>query len=537
MATLAKVKYFFGCSQEAMNRDEWSSVRRLVSDIMHSFVFEVMLGCVILVNTCVVVYETDVTVTGEASPSWVKIVSDILLTFYVTELVSKMFVCRCTFFLDSWNVLDFLVVALDSFTLIIDLSGDLPESFPSASTVRLFRTVRLLRAFKAASLFQELSDLMQGFLGAIKAIFWGTVMIFGFLVIFAIIAVNILHPVNEQLMSRKPNVYDGCNRCSHAFETVWDSILTFWQSIVAGDSWGSTSLEIIEESPVTFFFFIGVQLSVGFTMLNLILAVIVAAGEKASARKQLKAEGVRKESLAFLKQRIVELCRELDTANSGCLAPEAFMKLVEEDAMLMATMDFLEIGESELTCMFELRARNKGQVVEYQKVAETLEDVHKDASKLSIYYVRDIQRELVSLRSELRHVLTIPQQQQQQQKQQKEQPQQQPQQPQQQQQQTQQQDQQQQQRHPSLLKAPWEPLPLNSPTEFSAQLSVLPRPPLEGYATDPVKFHEEISQLTYHQAKALSMAERPLHAKGDQAGSSDQGEQIAFSDLSGKDSI
>eukprot|EP00927_Polykrikos_kofoidii_P079162 TRINITY_DN7594_c1_g2_i3.p1 TRINITY_DN7594_c1_g2~~TRINITY_DN7594_c1_g2_i3.p1 ORF type:complete len:532 (+),score=100.42 TRINITY_DN7594_c1_g2_i3:102-1697(+) len=517
---------------QSQDRDKWSKVRKILFDVLHSYAFEVALGLVILLNIAIVVIETDTQSKHEKKPLWMSQTTDVLLAIYVAELTCKIYVLRFQFFSSLWNMLDLIVVCMDVYVLIETWTG-----VPSLSVLRLFRTVRLLRAIKAMSMFEELDDLIQGFLGAIKAIFWGTVMIFGFLVIFAIIAVNILHPVNEQLMSRKPNVYDGCNRCSHAFETVWDSILTFWQSIVAGDSWGSTSLEIIEESPVTFFFFIGVQLSVGFTMLNLILAVIVAAGEKASARKQLKAEGVRKESLAFLKQRIVELCRELDTANSGCLAPEAFMKLVEEDAMLMATMDFLEIGESELTCMFELRARNKGQVVEYQKVAETLEDVHKDASKLSIYYVRDIQRELVSLRSELRHVLTIPQQQQQQQKQQKEQPQQQPQQPQQQQQQTQQQDQQQQQRHPSLLKAPWEPLPLNSPTEFSAQLSVLPRPPLEGYATDPVKFHEEISQLTYHQAKALSMAERPLHAKGDQAGSSDQGEQIAFSDLSGKDSI
>ena len=40
----------------------------------------------------------------------------------------------------------------------------------------------------------------------------------------------------------KEITYDGCDRCPDAFASVFDSLLTFIQTILAGDSWGQVSL-------------------------------------------------------------------------------------------------------------------------------------------------------------------------------------------------------------------------------------------------------------------------------------------------------
>jgi len=67
--------------------------------------------------------------------------------------------------------------------------------------------------------------------------------------------------------------------CPHAFETVFKSGLTFFQTIVAGDSWGTLAVPIIQYEPATAIFFIMVLVSVSLAIMNLILAVIVEAAQ------------------------------------------------------------------------------------------------------------------------------------------------------------------------------------------------------------------------------------------------------------------
>eukprot|EP00927_Polykrikos_kofoidii_P023188 TRINITY_DN21423_c0_g2_i1.p1 TRINITY_DN21423_c0_g2~~TRINITY_DN21423_c0_g2_i1.p1 ORF type:complete len:939 (-),score=133.21 TRINITY_DN21423_c0_g2_i1:214-3030(-) len=390
---------------ERPDREHWHPCRRFFDDVFHSFFFEVTLGVVILFNAALVVMETDALADTGTVPPWILTVSDVLLVFYVCEIIGKAYVLRWRFVLHVWNMIDLCVVGLD--LVFIIAASHLPDDLPSLATLRLFRTVRIVRAFKAMAIFDELGDLIQGLVGAVKAIFWGTLMIFVMLIIFSIIAVNLLHPLNKKLVSENPNIYDGCDRCQHAFGSVWQSVLTFWQTIVAGDSWGVTSLPIIWAHPFTFVFYMVVQLAVGFTMLNLILAVIVDAGDKARCRQAQNMEATRLSTLELLETRIMELCGDIDVAKSGVISWVNFFKLCNEDKQMMNTLAFLEISESELKSMFELCGSNSGQTADYEKVANTIRDVHKDSSKLAMYFARDAQRELQMLRSDLRMALDV----------------------------------------------------------------------------------------------------------------------------------
>jgi hypothetical protein len=197
---------------------------------------------------------------------------------------------------------------------------------PSVSILRVFRLVRLARAFKAAAFFQELNQLIRGFVCAMKAIFWGILKILLILTIWGILAVQLIHPINLRLMERKPHIYEGCDRCHRSFSTVFDSILTFWQQVVAGDSWGTVSAPIIEESPMTFFFFMAVLVSVNLVMLNLILAVIVEAAMTANIEDEERKSEEAKKAQLEAERRLIELCAQIDVDKSGQLTVEEFLE-------------------------------------------------------------------------------------------------------------------------------------------------------------------------------------------------------------------
>merc|ERR1719401_278388 len=108
-------------------------------------------------------------------------------------------------------------------------------NMPNFSVLRAFRLVRLLRAFKALSMFPELKALLGSFACALKAIIWGVILIVGVIAIWSILAVQLIHPLNREVAGQ--DYYKGCDRCPEAFASVFKASLTIFQTIVAGDSW------------------------------------------------------------------------------------------------------------------------------------------------------------------------------------------------------------------------------------------------------------------------------------------------------------
>ena len=67
-------------------------------------------------------------------------------------------------------------------------------------------------------------------------------MLLGALFFWAVISVEILHPV----VSNMDFVELGCYKCEERFDSVLSAGLTLFQTIVAGDSWGAISIPLVE---------------------------------------------------------------------------------------------------------------------------------------------------------------------------------------------------------------------------------------------------------------------------------------------------
>merc|ERR1740130_780433 len=98
----------------------------------------------------------------------------------------------------------------------------------------------------------------------------------------SILAVQFIHPIAIQL------VYENCERCPRGYASVMSSVITIFQQVVAGDSWGEINIPVILKDPFRGTLLPLIQLIIAMGIMNLILAVVV--DRSVEAREQNKAK-------------------------------------------------------------------------------------------------------------------------------------------------------------------------------------------------------------------------------------------------------
>lgn len=317
--------------------------------------------------------------------------------FIVVSWPRSYMSCGSVFFNEGWNVLDFTIVTVDLILLVL---GWAVANMPSVSVLRIFRLVRLARAVRAAKSFKELNALIRSFGFALKAIFWGILMIIMILTIWSILAVQLLHPINVALVEKNPDIYiiAGCERCHRAFSSVFESNLTFFQHVVAGDSWGNVSLPIITEAPWTSILFLMVIVTVNLTMLNLILAVIVEAGAKATEEDQHQQALEAQKKVRKAEARLIELCSTLDVDFSGSLNIEEFLTGYSVNKEFADCLESMNVTQSDIHMIFNICDEDGSGDVNYVEFVEQLRRIRKQGEQMLLYYVTEIRHKVQQLK-------------------------------------------------------------------------------------------------------------------------------------------
>lgn len=188
----------------------------------------------------------------------------ILLWLFTLEIVLRMFSAQPfpSYFKDSWNVFDFVIV----------LSGHL---FAGASFVTVLRILRVLRLLRTISVIPSLRKIVNALLLTIPAL--GNIMLLLGLIfyIFAVIGTMLFAEVAPEL-----------------FGSLHETLLTLFQ-LVTLDSWSSGVMRpMLAELPWAWLYFVTFVLVGSFVIINLFIGVIVSNVEKANEaeREELAAK-------------------------------------------------------------------------------------------------------------------------------------------------------------------------------------------------------------------------------------------------------
>jgi len=285
----------------------------------------------------------------------------------------RMFVERGKYFTSKWNILDFCIVIfgyLDEVlgALLKESGGSAVQMLPM---LRILRIARLVRAIRLLRFYPELYVMVRGFFGAMKAMFWGFVLINILLVLWSLVGVEIINPINVKLWAAKREAGEDVNTfCEESFSSVQKTCLLFFQTLVAGDSWGQCTIPIIMESPMTFLLFALALVSVSLGFMNLILAVIVDnAGKVREGDKEEQIKDKRKQEAEAL-QTWKEVIRQVDSDNNGTISYQELMDGYDHPSV-RHTLEMIGVNKEDLQIMFRLMDEDGSGDLDYDEFIDT----------------------------------------------------------------------------------------------------------------------------------------------------------------------
>jgi len=265
------------------------------------------------------------------------------------------------FFLSGGNLIEFCLVIMDVFVRII--TSLLQSHVPPVGVLRVLRLFRILRAARLLSQFRELNAIVLSMWSSMKTIFWSIMVLAIFLTIAALVAVEIVNPLNQKLAAQ--GAYANCERCPRAFSSVWNSNLTFFQGIVAGDSWGLVIIPIIEYYPPIAIFFIVLTVIIVLGVMNLVLTTIVEQANEAKFYHKIA-------RCKRAKYNLMQLSREMDLDENGFLTLSDLHSHVKSQRSFEEALQELDVKADDLMLLFKLMDTNGSGRISYTQFVDNL---------------------------------------------------------------------------------------------------------------------------------------------------------------------
>eukprot|EP00929_Paragymnodinium_shiwhaense_P049824 TRINITY_DN25127_c0_g2_i1.p1 TRINITY_DN25127_c0_g2~~TRINITY_DN25127_c0_g2_i1.p1 ORF type:complete len:658 (+),score=139.22 TRINITY_DN25127_c0_g2_i1:86-2059(+) len=352
--------------------------------ILRHMFYESICGFVVFMDFVAICRDADTTAANPlATDAFSETVMACCFCFYVLDLSLRAFAHGCGTLKSRSHMLDLFVIAVSVFEKLLEM---VQGAFDSSSLlmIRMLRLCRLLRLVRVIKLFagmKELRRLTQMIATCARTMFWSFLMAFLVMTMWAVVAVELTYPVARRM--EEQGVWPNCERCPRAFGSVMAANLTFFQIVLAGDSWGTMALPIIEAEPMTAIVFCGASLTLSFGIMQLITAVVVDTF--AELRKHdvatlaVEMESVEREEKEWLSR----VFRELDEDGSGQVT---FQELTEGALRVRDFQDWLrvmDVDSHDLERLFSIiDADDSGEidVVEFIEILYRLR--HSDATTM-----------------------------------------------------------------------------------------------------------------------------------------------------------
>ncbi len=223
--------------------------------------------CIIILNTISLGLETSTYFMTEYG-TLLTAFDTFALGIYTIEIILKLMALRLSFFRNSWNVFDFLIVSI--------------AYVPAVGPLSVLRSLRILRALRIVTTIPRLRIIVRSLITSLPSIGWISVLLMVFFYIFAVMATRLFGSAFPEW-----------------FGTLGESYYTLFQ-ILTLESWSMGIVRpIMEQFPYAWMFFVPFILLTSFVVLNVFIAVIVGAmGDiRAEEQTQTAAENMRETNL------------------------------------------------------------------------------------------------------------------------------------------------------------------------------------------------------------------------------------------------
>ncbi|XP_068682482.1 cation channel sperm-associated protein 1-like [Montipora foliosa] len=242
-----------------------SEFRMFIYELTESKIFSGSILFVILLNTVILVIQTDEEFSVKAG-WYLSALDNVFLSIYFMEIVLKLYALRSHFFKTGWNIMDLFIVLFTMVDFLLPLIVQNVGSFDVAAIFRLLRMFRAIRALRALRVLRtirflkNLQVIMTTILKSFRALST-IVMLQGlFLYMFAVIGRGLFYEV-----------------APGRFGSLGKAFFTLFQLITL-DDWFFMYSDVVAKSPghsyIILYLIVYIVLE-NFIFMNLFVAVLV----------------------------------------------------------------------------------------------------------------------------------------------------------------------------------------------------------------------------------------------------------------------
>lgn len=347
-----------------------SSAPSLVRRFVQSSLFEMTVSVVVLANTAFIGYQVHEFALRRGRPpsKHSQAVNDIIeRTFFVIftmELLLRLKAEGVNFVRSTnwrWNVFDTVLVVAMLFEVIIDtIGGSVIGSVSMLRILRLCRLMRLLRVVKVLRGLRELRIMLSSILSSVKPLCWVCLI---FVAVLYIFGVALTAGVAEHLNDTEAWDKEGSVFLIHHFGTLEGTVLSLFEAMTGGISWGElfdATQDLSPAYPMIFLSFITFTL---LGLLNIITGVFVetALGNSKADQESMILDEI--EAKKELLHKLKILFYDIDIENCGAISLNQLSAALNDERM-QAYLHAIGLSIDDAHCLFVLLDRDQQGKVE-----------------------------------------------------------------------------------------------------------------------------------------------------------------------------
>lgn len=291
---------------------------------------------VILLNSVFVAITADWEMQhlGMEPPITFKVVERCFLAFFSLELVLRLVVHRCFFFLNEdmrFNIFDFVLVLVSTvdFMLEIFAASASDGNVAFMRVVRLLKLAKILRAFRVMKVFRALATMLESFRRCITSLFWSFVMLAFLLYVFSLVfmqGITTYLDATDEIQNFQ--VY------MDFFGSIPKTVLTLYMSVTGGDDW-IIFYKLLEPTGAFYTLtFLGYTFIFVFAVFNILTGIFVERAVEAAMPDREDQVIQQRREIIQQAEELRRLCSLLDLDQTGTLSLEEFKECMRNPTIV-----------------------------------------------------------------------------------------------------------------------------------------------------------------------------------------------------------
>mmetsp|Transcript_1038 Transcript_1038/g.1646 ORF Transcript_1038/g.1646 Transcript_1038/m.1646 type:complete len:567 (+) Transcript_1038:27-1727(+) len=379
------------------SRTEMPSMK--MAQISQSTTFNALCTLVIVANTIVMGYESDVKIRAvmqnppDSVPQWLSFVRVAFTIFYCCELLFRIVALRSWFFAHKeewiWNAFDLILVSVSVMTEAF--SG---LNFSFVRVVRALRIIRVARVVRVFRVFRSLREMFLSILACLPSLAWAFTFTAVWMFMFSVFILQGAYEYLDSLTDAAEREIVQRNLEKY-YSSLDNAMLTLLGAITGGEDWFSLREPLVELGGLYTGAFMIYVLVVTIGFLHILIGIF--AGNTATVRDRDLAVHKEDSKLDQFVQDMVDLFKEFEVDSSGKIDVKTFMDYVTS-ARVQSYLASHELDSTHANLLFQLLDQDKSGSIDIREWIVGLMKLKGPATALD---ARIIERDLAVVKGQI----------------------------------------------------------------------------------------------------------------------------------------